>query len=99
MQLEALQSLQKIRSENKNKAIIISATGSGKTYLSVFDAYNFKPHRLLFVAHREQLLKSAQNSFKFVFKDMKSYGLLSGNSKETNKDFIFATVQTLIDDN
>ena len=37
--------------------------------------------------------------FTFVFKDMKSYGLLSGNSKETNKDFIFATVQTLIDDN
>lgn len=99
MQLEALKNLETLRSEHKNKAIIISATGSGKTYLSVFDAYNFNPKRLLFVAHREQLLKSAQNSFKFVFKDNKTYGLLSGNSKQIDSDFIFATIQTLIDDN
>ena len=52
MQLEALRNLKNIRFEGKNKALIISATGTGKTYLSAFDAKDFNPKKLLFVVHR-----------------------------------------------
>ena len=52
MQKEALENLTKLREEKKNKALIISATGTGKTFLSAFDAKAFNPKKLLFVVHR-----------------------------------------------
>src|SRR5690606_23329776 len=54
MQVEALKNLQELRSQQKNKALIISATGTGKTYLSAFDAKAFNPAKLLFVVHRDR---------------------------------------------
>ena len=67
MQIEALENLQKIRVEGKNKALIISATGTGKTYLSAFDASAFNPKKLLFVVHRLTIAKDSLNTFKNVF--------------------------------
>ena len=67
MQIEALENLQKIRVEGKNKALIISATGTGKTYLSAFDASAFNPKKLLFVVHRLSIAKDSLNTFKNVF--------------------------------
>ncbi|WRK55287.1 DEAD/DEAH box helicase family protein [Coprobacillaceae bacterium CR2/5/TPMF4] len=64
MQQEALNSLNALRNENKNKALIISATGTGKTYLSAFDVKNYNPKRMLFVVHRENIALAAMNSFK-----------------------------------
>ena len=95
MQNEALLNLNKLRSEGKNKALLVSATGTGKTYLSAFDAKNYNPRRLLFVVHRENILKAAIKTYKNIFGSEKTIGLLSGNSKETNTDFVFSTVQTL----
>ncbi|MEG0297700.1 MAG: DEAD/DEAH box helicase [Clostridium sp.] len=98
MQVAAIQSLNELRENGKDKALLISATGTGKTYLSAFELRNFNPDRALFIVHREQIAKQALKSFKNVFGDTKSMGLLSGNSKEVNKDLIFSTVQTLSKD-
>lgn len=95
MQLEALENLQKLRAEGKSKALIISATGTGKTFLSAFDASNFKPKKLLFVVHRLTIAKDALNTFKSVFGDVKTMGLYSGNQRELECDFVFSTIQTI----
>jgi superfamily II DNA or RNA helicase/phage repressor protein C with HTH and peptisase S24 domain len=95
MQSEALQNLQNLRAGNKNKSLIISATGTGKTYLSAFDAKAFNPSKLLFVVHRLTIAKSALKTFKKVFGNGKSMGLYSGNQLESDCDFIFSTIQTI----
>jgi superfamily II DNA or RNA helicase len=95
MQSEALQKLEEIRSEQKDKALIISATGTGKTYLSAFDVQAFNPKRMLFVVHRLNIAKTALDTFRKVFKNTKSLGLYSGKSRALEADFIFSTVQTI----
>jgi superfamily II DNA or RNA helicase/phage repressor protein C with HTH and peptisase S24 domain len=95
MQLEALKNLHDLRNENKDKALIISATGTGKTYLSAFDAKAFNPDKLLFVVHRLIIAKDALDTFKRVFGKHKTMGLYSGNKKELDCEFIFSTVQTI----
>lgn len=98
MQVAAIQNLDKLRENGADKALLISATGTGKTYLSAFELRNFDPNKALFIVHREQIAKQALLSFKNVFGDTKTMGILSGKSKELDKDFIFCTVQTLCKD-
>ncbi|NFO04180.1 DUF3427 domain-containing protein [Clostridium botulinum] len=98
MQVAAIQSLNKLRENGENKGLLISATGTGKTYLSAFELRNYNPNKALFIVHREQIAKQALNSFKNVFGDTRSMGILSGTSKDLDKDFIFCTVQTLSKD-
>lgn len=95
MQIEALNNLKNLRAERKNKALIISATGTGKTYLSAFDAKDFKPKSLLFVVHRLTIANDALNTFKRVFGRNKTMGLYSGNTKQLDCDFVFSTIQTI----
>jgi len=95
MQIEALENLTKLREEKKNKALIISATGTGKTFLSAFDAKAFNPKKLLFVVHRLTIAKNSLKTFKKVFGNDKSMGLYSGNKRELDCDFVFSTIQTI----
>lgn len=97
MQKEALKNLQKLKLLRETKGLIISATGTGKTYLAALDVKNYNPKRFLFVAHREQILKKSLDSFhKVLGGDKKTnYGILSGNTKNTDAKYLFATVQTL----
>ena len=95
MQIEALKNLANLRIVNKNKALIISATGTGKTYLSAFDAKAFNPKRLLFVIHRLTIAKDALKTFKKVFGADKKMGIYSGDQRELESDFIFSTIQTI----
>lgn len=95
MQREALKNLTKLRSENKSKALIISATGTGKTYLSAFDAKAFKSKKLLFVVHRLTIAKDSLNTFRSVFGQDKTMGLYSGEKRELDCDFVFSTIQTI----
>ena len=95
MQIAAIHGLNKIREAGGDKALLISATGTGKTYLSAFELRNYNPKRALFIVHREQIAKQALNSFRNVFGDTRSMGILSGNKKDIDKDFIFCTIQTL----
>ncbi len=95
MQQEALKNLKELRGEKKKKALLISATGTGKTYLSAFDAKEFNPKKLLFVVHRLTIAKKAMETFQAIFGIEKSMGLYSGKDRELEKDFIFSTVQTI----
>jgi superfamily II DNA or RNA helicase len=95
MQVEALASLQKLRAEGKRKALLISATGTGKTYLSAFDAKSINPKRILFVVHRLNIVKAAMKTFKVIFGESKSMGIYSGDTRELDKEFIFSTIQTI----
>jgi superfamily II DNA or RNA helicase len=78
-----------------NKGVVIAATGTGKTYLSAFDVKNFDAKRILFLAHRDEILEGAKATFIKVFGDPGACGKLSGFSKDWDKPFLFATVQTL----
>lgn len=91
MQKKALKELARIRGLGVKRALIVSATGSGKTFLSAFDAKNFGAEKLLFVVHRETILKDAMDTFKKVFGNTRTYGFYTGNIKDLNADFIFAT--------
>jgi superfamily II DNA or RNA helicase/SOS-response transcriptional repressor LexA len=95
MQVEALYNLKKLRLENRNKALLISATGTGKTYLSAFDAKAVNPKKLLFVVHRLTIAKNSLNTFKNVFGDEKTMGLYSGSHRDLDCDFVFSTIQTI----
>ena len=98
MQVAAIESLNKLRESGEHKGLLISATGTGKTYLSAFELRNYNPKKALFVVHREQIARQALESYKNVFGDTKSMGILSGNSKDLNKEIIFSTIQTLSKD-
>ncbi|MDU5721634.1 DUF3427 domain-containing protein [Clostridium butyricum] len=98
MQVAAIQSLKKLRECGEMKGLLISATGTGKTYLSAFEIREYNPKRALFLVHREQIAKQALKSYQNVFGDTRTMGILSGNSKDISKDFIFSTVQTLSKD-
>ena len=91
-QIEALCALDNTRAEGANKALVSAATGIGKTYLAAFDSKSF--NRILFVAHREEILNQAAISFKNV-RNSDDYGFFRGNEKCTNKSVIFASVATL----
>jgi superfamily II DNA or RNA helicase/HKD family nuclease len=98
MQLEALKNLNGLREVGKKKALVISATGTGKTFLAAFDAKAFQPKRLLFVVHRLTIAKAAMKTFKRVFGDERKMGLYSGDRRELDSDFVFSTIQTISKD-
>jgi len=91
-QTEALYELNKTREEGFDKALVVAATGTGKTYLAVFDSIKYE--KILFVAHREEIIRQASKSFKNIHKD-KSIGFFYNRFKDTDADITFALVQTL----
>lgn len=95
MQAEALSRLSALRAAGENKALVVSATGTGKTYLAAFDALSVGARRLLFVVHRETIAKSALEDFRRIFGVTRTYGVLGGGLSEVEADFVFCTVQTL----
>ena len=95
MQELALQNLNSLREKGNSKGLLISATGTGKTYLSAFDAKQFGAKKLLFVVHRRTIAEKSMQSYKALFGDQVKMGLYSGAEQELNADFIFCTVQTL----
>ena len=95
MQEQFLENVRNLISHGENRAILVSATGTGKTYASAFAVKDFKPKRFLFLVHREQILKQSIRAYQNVFGDHEKFGLLSGNSKDFNKPYLFSTIQTM----
>ena len=91
-QIEALCALEQTRMEGAKRALVVAATGVGKTYLAAFDSKTFK--RVLFVAHREEILKQAAVSFHNI-RNSDDYGFFNGTEKSTDRSVIFASVATL----
>ncbi|MCD5324450.1 MULTISPECIES: DUF3427 domain-containing protein [Pontibacillus] len=99
MQVPALQAIQRLREEGEEKGIVVSATGTGKTYLSAFDVRRYAPKKMLFIVHREQILRKAMADFRRVLGgEEEDFGILSGTSKDTSARYLFATIQTISKD-
>lgn len=99
MQEEFIVNLRRIIEKNEGRALLISATGTGKTYASAFAMRELGFKKVLFLVHREQILKQAKKSYENVFSSNITTGILSGNYKDINADYLFSTVQTLSRDN
>ena len=95
MQRAFIYNLLELRKNGVDKALLISATGTGKTYASAFAMRELGFKRVLFLVHRNQIAKQAKASFERVFGSRIKTGLLSGIKHDYDADFVFATVQTL----
>lgn len=95
MQVEFINQLHSLIKAGATRALLISATGTGKTYASAFALRENNPKRALFLVHREQIAKQAMASYQNVFGNTRTMGLLSGNSKEYEADYLFSTIQTM----
>ena len=95
MQLGFIANLEKIQKSGESKALLISATGTGKTYASAFALREEETKKVLFLVHREQIAKQAIASYKKVFGNTRTFGLLSGNSKDFDVDYLFSTMQMM----
>lgn len=91
-QVLALDALQETMQDEYDKALVVLATGLGKTYLAAFFAEKFK--RVLFIAHREEILNQAKASFLHVH-PAKTAGLYNAIEKNKDADFVFASIHTL----
>lgn len=114
MQKPFIKNLTNYYIHGETRAMLISATGTGKTFAAAFairHLMNLKPSdwpkdsvirkspkKILFVVHREQIAKQALRSFKRINGANKTYGLLTGNGKKLDNDFTFATIQTISQD-
>ncbi len=95
--LDKIQAERQIRGNFKN--LIVAATGTGKTVISAFDYKNFckelgRPANLLFVAHREEILKQSIATFRGILKDNNFGDLFVGNEKPTALNNLFVSIQT-----
>lgn len=95
MQKTFIYNLLELRNKGVDKALLISATGTGKTYASAFAMRELGFKRVLFLVHRNQIAKQARASFERVFGSRIKTGLVSGIKHDYDGDFVFATVQTL----
>src|SRR5690606_1705891 len=99
-QNEILEKLEVERTiHNRNKNLVVAATGTGKTVISAFDYKQYKLNnpkaKLLFVAHRKEILVQALGTFRGVLKDNNFGALWVDGIEPTHFDFVFASVQTL----
>jgi superfamily II DNA or RNA helicase len=92
VQILALAELARLRSDREQRAMVIAATGLGKTWLAAFDARGF--NKVLFIAHRDELLRQAQRAFAAVHPE-KSTGFAIGDELDLDRDLVFGTIQTL----
>jgi diadenosine tetraphosphate (Ap4A) HIT family hydrolase/HKD family nuclease len=94
IQAEVLEKLRKTRDEGARRGLVVMATGLGKTFLSAFDAKQTGAQRVLFVAHRQEILEQAATTWSRVFPD-RTIGFLIGGQHEPDAQMVFASVQTL----
>lgn len=99
-QLEMLEQLQTEREHTRMRNLVVAATGTGKTVVAAFDyqrickQFGGRP-RLLFIAHRIEILKQARRTYREVLRDASFGQLLSGNDRLENPDHLFTTIGSL----
>ncbi len=94
IQEEALLALKKSRLLGFKRGLVVLATGMGKTWLSAFDVKEIKAKKVLFIAHREEILLQAEKTFISLFPQANT-SLYNAKYKNTDSDFVFASIQTL----
>ncbi|MCQ2546933.1 MAG: DEAD/DEAH box helicase [Clostridia bacterium] len=98
MQVSFINNLKKLVNDGEKRALLVSATGTGKTYASAFALKELGFNKALFIVHRGQIARQAMESYRHIFCDDKTVGLLTGDHHEYDADITFATVQTLYKD-
>jgi superfamily II DNA or RNA helicase/SOS-response transcriptional repressor LexA len=94
LQYEALAALAITREEGYLRGLVVMATGLGKTWLAAFDVAQMGARRVLFVAHREEILNQAADTFARI-RPTARIGFYRGQQREIQVDILFASVQTL----
>lgn len=94
IQRRALAALASTREAGHLRGLVVLATGLGKTLLAALDALQMGARRVLFVAHRAEILEQARRAFAWVLPD-RSAGLFMGGVRDVGADLVFASVQTL----
>lgn len=94
VQAEALAKLQEARNQGKKRALVVLATGLGKTWLSAFDTQQMQAKKILFVVHREEILKQAEFTFLQMYPEAVT-GYYTGQRQDTEAQILFASIQTL----
>ena len=95
MQQGALEALDVLHGRDERRALLVSATGSGKTYLSAFDVARVRPAKVLFIAHRQRILKASAQSYARVLGGAYDYEVYAGSSRPMHATCLFAMVGTL----
>lgn len=95
MQVGFIANLRKILAAGEKRALLISATGTGKTYASAFAMRELGFKRVLFLVHRGQLARQTRKSYEKIFANTVTMGLVGAGYQEYDRDYVFATVQTL----
>ena len=95
MQVGFITNLKKILALGEKRALLISATGTGKTYASAFAMRELGFKRVLFLVHRNQLAKQAKRSFEKVFNKQVTMGIVGAGNHDYDADYVFATRDTL----
>ena len=88
----ALTALRATRNAGNTAGLVVLATGLGKTWLAAFDSQNFS--RVLFVAHRDEILDQALRTFRRIRPEA-ALGKFTGTEKAPEADVLFASIQTL----
>jgi superfamily II DNA or RNA helicase len=99
MQVGFISNLRKLLNQGEERTLLISATGTGKTYASAFAMRELGFKRVLFLVHRGQLARQTKRAYENVFDRSVSMGLVGAGYHEYDADYVFATVQTLNRDN
>lgn len=99
-QEEALKRLRALRAEGETKALVVMASGLGKTYLSALDVAQFEavadgPARVLYLSHQSVILEQARRSYGRVFGSARRYGRFDGEVQDRQGDLLFATFQSV----
>ena len=95
MQVGFITNLRKILEKGEDRALLISATGTGKTYASAFAMRELGFKRVLFLVHRGQLARQTKKSYEKIFDKSVSMGFVGAGYSDYDRDYVFATVQTL----
>jgi len=94
IQAEALQALEETRQQGNSAGLVVLATGLGKTWLAAFDSDRETYQRILFVAHREEILNQAMSTFRRIRPNAR-LGRYTGTEKTPDADILFASIQTI----
>ena len=94
VQIQALEALEQTRIQGFRRGLVVMATGLGKTLLAAFDSNRPDFRRVLFIAHREEILRQSRDAFRRVRPDGR-FGFFLGTDKDSEADVVFASIQTL----
>ena len=94
VQREALSALEQTRAQGFAAGLVVMATGLGKTWLAAFDSTRPQFRRVLFIAHRDEILGQARDVYRRI-RPSGTFGYFTGDRRDADGDVVFASIQSL----